>query len=100
MPIFQFPEDPVWNEEADAVEFPVQVGEYLGRVFVTRRTLQGIVGHTPQPDEAVQQVCMNLPLFERAVEQRITARSLDPDANIHLTGRDLRRAAGPGTASS
>jgi hypothetical protein len=94
MPIFLFPDEPFWNEEADAVEFPVQVGEYLGRVFVTRRTLQGVVGHTPKPDEAVQQVCMNRSLFERAAEQRILARALDPDANIHLTGRDLHRAAG------
>ncbi|SMH60550.1 DUF1488 family protein [Azospirillum agricola] len=93
MPIFVFPDDPIWNEEADAVEFAVEVGEYQGRVFVTRRVLQGIVGHRPQPDEAVQQVCMNRQLFDRAVEQRIIDRKLDPDANVHLTGRDIARAA-------
>jgi len=94
MPIFVFPEDPIWNEEADAVEFAVEVGEYQGRVFVTRRVLQSFAGHRPQPDEAVQQVCMNRPTFDRAVELRILDRKLDPDANIHLTARDVTRAAG------
>jgi len=94
MPIFQFPDDPIWNEEADAVEFAVEVGEYQGRVYVTRRVLQSFAGHRPQPDEAVQQVCLNRPVFDRAVELRILDRKLDPDANIHLTARDVTRAAG------
>ncbi len=95
MPIFVFPDDPIWNEEADAVEFAVEVGEFRGRVFVTRRTLQSFAGHTPLPEEAVQQVCMNRPVFDRAVETRIADRALDPDANIHLTARDIARAANP-----
>lgn len=96
MPIFSFPEEPAWNEEADAVEFAVVVGEYQGRVFVARRQLQSLVGHTPKPEDAVQHVCLNQPLFERAVERRIMDRNLDPDANIHLTARDLRRVGEPG----
>jgi len=94
MPIFVFPDDPIWNEEADAVEFVVEVGEYRGRVFVTRRVMMGLIGHRPLPDEAVQRVCMNRPVFDRAVENRILDRALDPDANIHLTARDIARAAG------
>lgn len=93
MPIFVFPDDPIWNEEADAVEFAVEVGEYQGRVFLTRRVLQSFAGHRPQPDEAVQQVCMNRQVFDRAAELRILDRTLDPDANIHLTARDVTRAA-------
>lgn len=94
MPIFVFPDEPVWNEEADAVEFAVEVGEYRGRVFVPRRALQTMIGHTPKPEEAVERVCINLQIFEKAVEARIIDRALDPDANIHLTARDLHRAAG------
>ncbi|AWK86875.1 DUF1488 family protein [Azospirillum thermophilum] len=94
MPIFVFPDEPTWNEEADAVEFAVEVGEYRGRVFVPRRAMQTLIGHTPKPEEAVERVCLNQPLFEKAVELRIIDRNLDPDANIHLTARDLRRAAG------
>lgn len=94
MPIFVFPDEPSWNEEADAVEFAVEVGEYRGRVFVPRRAMQTLIGHTPKPEEAVERVCLNQALFEKAVELRIIDRNLDPDANIHLTARDLRRAAG------
>jgi len=93
MPIFVFPDEPVWNEEADAVEFAVEVGEYRGRVFVPRRALQTLLGHTPKPEEALQAVSLEPAVFERAVELRITDRALDPDANIHLTARDIRRAA-------
>ncbi|WP_245593431.1 DUF1488 family protein [Azospirillum halopraeferens] len=93
MPLFRFPDDPVWNEEADAVEFAVEVGEYQGRVFVTRRALHTMAGHRPRPEEAVELVCINRPVFERAVEIRIIDRNLDADANIRLTARDLQRAA-------
>lgn len=92
MSVFVFPGDPVWNETADAVEFAVEVGEYRGRVFVPRRALASLVGHTPKPEEAVQRVCLDQPVFERAVELRIRDRNLDPDANVHLTARDIRRA--------
>ena len=93
MPLFVFPEDPSWNEEADAVEFAVEVGEYHGRVFVPRRALQTLAGHLPKPDEALQYVCLNRPVFDKAVEARIMDRKLDPDANVHLTARDVRRVA-------
>ncbi|WP_207462469.1 DUF1488 family protein [Azospirillum sp. SYSU D00513] len=92
MSVFVFPDDPFWNEEAEAVEFVVEVGEYRGRVLVARRALQSLVGHTPKPEEALQYVCMNRPVFDKAVEMRIMDRKLDPDANIHLTPRDVRRA--------
>ncbi|NUB06043.1 DUF1488 domain-containing protein [Azospirillum sp. Vi22] len=93
MPLFVFPDDPSWNEEADAVEFAVEVGEYHGRVFVPRRALQTLAGHLPKPDEALQYVCLNRPVFDKAVEARIMDRKLDPDANVHLTARDERRVA-------
>ncbi|AWJ89725.1 DUF1488 domain-containing protein [Azospirillum baldaniorum] len=93
MPLFMFPDDPSWNEEADAVEFAVEVGEYHGRVFVPRRALQTLAGHLPKPDEALQYVCLNRPVFDKAVEARIMDRKLDPDANVHLTARDVRRVA-------
>ena len=93
MPLFVFPDDPSWNEETDAVEFAVEVGEYHGRVFVPRRALQTLAGHLPKPDEALQYVCLNRPVFDKAVEARIMDRKLDPDANVHLTARDVRRVA-------
>jgi hypothetical protein len=91
-PVVRFPDDPAWDEAADAVTFPVEAGEYQGTVFVARRALQGLLGHTPKPEEAVEAVYVNRTAFERAAEQRILDRRLDEDANIHLTARDLHRA--------
>ncbi len=88
--IFVFPDDPVWNDAEDAVEFAVEVGEYQGRVFVPRRVIQGLVGFRPDADACVAAVFQARERFEHAVELRILARALDPDANIRLTGRDLR----------
>lgn len=94
MPVFRFPDDPAWNEDADAVEFAVEVGEYRGRVLVARRELRTLIGHTPTPEEATERVFLNLEHFERLVERRIRDRALDDDANIHLTSRDIRRGGG------
>lgn len=89
MSLFVFPDEAVWDETADAVAFTVQVGEYEGRVLIPRRVLRSLLGHLPRPEEAVQLVHLDRAPFERAVERRITARALDPDANVHLTARDL-----------
>jgi len=94
VPIFSFPDEPAWNEAVDAVEFAVEIGEYRGRVFVARRELRSMIGHTPTPEEATACVFMNLEHFERLAERRIRDRALDADADIHLTSRDLRRGDG------
>ncbi len=89
---FAFPGEPRWNEARDAVEFDVVLGEYQALVFVPRRELRSLLGRTPTPEEAVTAVALEAARFERACEERIVARLLDDDANITLTGRDLRRA--------
>lgn len=92
MPLFQFPGEPEWDDEAGAVAFEVQLGDYQGRVFVSRRTLQAILGHALTAEAATQRVCLERDVFERAAELRLTERRLDPDANVHLTPADLKRA--------
>lgn len=92
MLVFQYPDDPIWNDETDAVEFAIIVGEYEGRVLISRREMRSIVGHTPTPDEALALVNLQRQHFEKAAEMRVYDRKLDADANIRLTGRDLSRA--------
>lgn len=92
MLVFQYPDEAVWNGEADAVEFAIIVGDYQGRVLISRKEMRSIVGHTPPPDEALALVNLQRQHFEKAAELRIYDRKLDADANIHLTGRDLNRA--------
>ncbi len=88
---FAFPDDARWNEAEDAVEFTVEVGEYKGSVFLPRRVLQSLAGARLVPEQCVEQFHMNRTGIERAVEIRVRALALDNDANIRLTGRDLRR---------
>ena len=92
--LFAFPDDAHWNEDEDAVEFSVELGDYRGSVFVGRRVLQSAAGMRLSPEQCVEQFHMNRTGFERAVEVKIRALQLNEDANITITGRDLARAKG------
>lgn len=94
MSLFVFPGEPAWNEAERAVEFGVELGEYAGRAFATLALFQAIVGRRPAPAEAVALFHANRTGLERLAEARIRARALDPDANIRLGPRDLRRLGG------
>ena len=72
----------------------LRFGEYEGRVFVPLRVIQGLIGTRPTPEECVQYFHLERTSFERAAEDKVRARELDEDANIRLTGRDLRRQSG------
>jgi hypothetical protein len=89
--IFSFPGDPEWDDEFDAVWIGIEVGDYQGRVIIPRRLLQSLLGQRLTPEQAIGAVHQGREAFERAAEARILARTLDDDANIHLTGRDLAR---------
>lgn len=93
MPLFRFPDDPEWDEAADAVVLRVLLGEYDGRVVITRRVIQGVVGHRPKPEEAVELVHANRLLFERAAERRITDRGSIPTATSTSPAAICGRAA-------
>lgn len=92
MPIFSFPDEAQWNEETATLTFTVRVGEYEGTVFVPRAVFTSLMERRPMAEEADAFFHANRPVFEKAVEARITDRALDPDANVHLTARDVRRA--------
>jgi hypothetical protein len=49
MIFFAFPEDARWNDDRDAVEFTVLVGEYEGTVRVARRVIQRLLDQSPTP---------------------------------------------------
>ena len=93
MPIFSFPGEPSWNEARGAVEFAVELGEYRGLVFLPLRVVQSLTGTRPTPAACVEYVHLHRMEFERIAEQKLRARELGEDANVHITGRDIRRAA-------
>ncbi|MDX2103329.1 MAG: DUF1488 family protein [Alphaproteobacteria bacterium] len=91
---FRFPGEPAWDEARDAIAFPIQLGEYEATVFIPRREFRSLLGRLPTPEEAVGLVASDPTRFERAAEHRVLARLLDEDANITLTGRELRATEG------
>lgn len=88
--MFAFPEDERWNDGEDAVEFGVRLGDYEGKVFVPRRVFHALLGARPRAEGCIEHFHLNRTEFERIAEEKIRARQLDDDANIRLTGRDLR----------
>ncbi len=90
MPIFVFPDDAAWNEEARAVEFGVEIGEYKGRAFVPRTVFQALLPVAPLPERCVEAYHLERTRFERAVETKIRDRRLRDDGHVELTIADLR----------
>jgi hypothetical protein len=94
---FTFPEDASWNPERSAVEFSVSVGEYEGVVRVPRRTFQRILAEGPTPQRCIEAYHLNRVWLERIAERKLRRRQLTDDANVEITGRDLRERDGGGT---
>src|SRR5689334_893295 len=90
MAFFTFPENARWNTERTAVEFGVSVGEYEGVVRVHRRVFQHILAESPTPERCVEAYYLNRTRLERIAERKLRRRQLSDDANIEITGRDLR----------
>jgi hypothetical protein len=88
--MFIFPEEVRWNESEEAVEFEVRFGGYEGKVFVPRRVFHGLIKARPTAEQCLEYFHLNRTNFERIAEQKIRARQLDADANIHISARDLR----------
>ena len=96
MVFFTFPEDARWNDDRDAVEFTVVLGEYEGTVRVARRVFQRLLDQSPTPQRCLEAFHLQRTRFELAVERKLRRRQLAEDGNVEITGRDLReRDPGP-----
>jgi hypothetical protein len=90
MIFFTFPEDARWNDDREAVEFTVLVGEYEGTVRVARRVFQRLLDQSPTPQRCLEAFHLQRTRFELAVERKLRRRQLTDDGNVEITGRDLR----------
>jgi hypothetical protein len=89
---FTFPEDARWNADRQAVEFGVAIGEYEGVVRVGRNVFRRFVDGAITPERCVEAYHLERTRFERIAERKLRARQLTDDANVEITGRDLREA--------
>jgi hypothetical protein len=87
---FTFPEDARWNNDLQAVEFGVGIGEYEGVVRLSRRVFQRLLPQSPTPERCLEAYHLQRTRFERIAEHKLRRRQLTDDGNIEITGRDLR----------
>lgn len=91
---FSFPEDARWNQERQAVEFGVEIGEYSGVVRIPRRVFQRLLPERPSPERCVEAYYLRRTTFESMAEKKLRRRQLTEDGNVEITGRDLRDGSG------
>ena len=89
---FVFPDDAHWNEDSQAVEFSVEIGEYKGVVRVPRLAFRRFLDGSVTPERCVEGYHLHRTRFERIAEAKLRARELSDDGNVEITGRDLSRA--------
>jgi hypothetical protein len=88
--LFSFPEDARWNEDRQAVEFGVEIGEYHGVVRVPRRIFQRLLPERPTPERCVEAYYLQRTRFESIAQRKLRWRQLTEDGNVEIGGRDLR----------
>jgi hypothetical protein len=87
---FRFPPDARWNAERASVEFGIGVGEYEGVVRIPRRVFQSLLDQSATPERCLEAYHLQRTRFELIAERKVRRRQLTDDANIEITGRDLR----------
>ena len=87
---FRFPEDARWNDDLEAVEFSVGLGEYEGLVRVPRQVFRRFLDGAVTPERCLEAYHLQRTRFERIAERKLRSRQLTDDANVEITGRDLR----------
>jgi hypothetical protein len=88
--VLPFSPDAHWNPERSAVEFSVGIGEYEGVVRVGRRVFQRLLDQAPTPERCLETYYLQRTRLELIAERKVRRRQLTDDANIEITGRDLR----------
>lgn len=87
-------DQPVWRQEIEALTFrPPGHGGWCAVHRLAFRTLMG-GGRPPETEECLAYFLVHRPAFEQAAADKIARRGLPPDTSLHLTSRDIGRAAG------
>ena len=88
--LFTFPENARWNDELQAVEFGVAIGEYEGTVRVPRQVFRRFIDGAITPERCLEAFHLQRARFELIVGRKLRNRQLTDDGNVEITGRDLR----------
>ncbi len=77
----------VWRDDIDALAF--RPAGHQGFCMVHRLALRTVIGRRASPAECLDYFAANRPVFEAAARAKIARTGLPPDANFHLTSRDI-----------
>jgi hypothetical protein len=72
------------------VKFGIGVGQYEGIVRVSRRVFQILRLEAPTPERCLEAYHLHRTRLELIAERKLRRRQLTEDANVEITGRDLR----------
>jgi hypothetical protein len=92
---FIFPEEARWNEERQAVEFGVVIGEYEGVVRVPRRVFQRLLPERPTPKRCVEAYYLERTRFEHIAERKLRHRGWERGDQRARLARGVRRGKRP-----
>jgi hypothetical protein len=92
---FRFPEDARWNEDRQAVEFGIGVGEYEGVVRVQRQVFRRFIDGGVTPERCLEAYHLQRTRFELVAERKLRSRQLTDDGNVEINGRDLASRTKP-----
>ena len=87
---FSFPDDARWASDRCCVAFGIAIGEYEGVARVYRRAFQSLLNESPTPERCLEAYYLHRTRLERIAERKVRRRQLTSDANVEITGRDLR----------
>ena len=76
-----------WRDDIDALAF--HPAGHAGFCMVHRLALRTVIGHAAAKEECLSYFAANRDIFEAAARAKIARAGLSPDANFHLTSRDI-----------
>ncbi|MET0427330.1 MAG: hypothetical protein ABW026_02425 [Microvirga sp.] len=85
--------DAAWHPSIDAIGF--RPHGHDGLCFVHRLAFRTLIGADPDPADCLAWFGAHSAAFAAAAAAKIRARRLPPEANLHLTSRDIGRESGP-----
>jgi hypothetical protein len=80
----------IWREGLDALAF--RPDGHDGWCLVHRRAIGTMIGREADATACLAWYAAQVDLFVRAAAAKVNRAGLRPEANFHLTSRDLRRA--------
>jgi hypothetical protein len=81
------PQEPHWRDDIDALTFRPTAHE--GCCVVHRLAFRRLLSFTPTANDCVAFFNARAAEFQAGAATKIAHRELPPDANFHLTSRDL-----------